>query len=153
MLLTNECVCQQKCTLARHACNFAIICRLESSQARQPQREALVNTRSISVSIWGHLNVIPKLHLFSWTLWLLWHTTAPTSSTSSINISSQCWCLANGGDKMLSLLNEMHLSGTCTQFCNNLAVGELTTKTTPKRSTYEHKKHQCLHLRSSACDS
>lgn len=30
---------------------------------------------------------------------------------------------------------------------------EFTIKTTPKRSTCVHKNHQCLHLRSSSCDT
>ena len=39
----------------------------------------------------------------------------------------------------------LHLSST-------LSVEQFTNITTPKRSTYEHKKHQCLHLRWSEYD-
>lgn len=35
-----------------------VICLLKNSQPRHPQREALMNKRIISVSIWGDLNVI-----------------------------------------------------------------------------------------------
>lgn len=39
------------------------------------------------------------------------------------------------------------------QLSSDVSGEELTTKTTPKRSTYEHKNHQWLYLRLSECDS
>ena len=63
-----------------------------SSKPRQPQREALMNTRIISGTIWGDLRVVPVPNVFSYIQLLMSFKTAPTSSTYTIQQPSQCSC-------------------------------------------------------------
>lgn len=64
--------------------------QLKYSQARHPQREALMNTRIISGSIWGDLTGICLFHILVDSLSQVACETAPTSSTFSMKHTRQC---------------------------------------------------------------